>query len=88
MATHRINKGLIYKVATKRPYLGSLILIYDVCNALCTQKQRIEKELKNAFKQSFNTLMYYLNIKPPHPQNKKKKQQYVSVNYMEVGNEF
>ena len=73
MATHRINKDLVYKVATKRPYLGSLILIYDVCNALCPQKQRIEKELKNAFKQSFNTLMYYLNITATPPPKQEKK---------------
>lgn len=66
------------------------VLIYDVCDALCTQRKRMGKELKNAFKHRFNILMHYLNLKGTLSSKKKEKKdkECVSVNYMEVGNAF
>jgi hypothetical protein len=60
-----------------------------VCNALCTKRKRIAR-VKCSFKQSFNTLMYYLNLTTTKEMEEKKgkEKHCISVGCLEASIAF
>lgn len=85
MATHRINKGRVYKVGTERPYWGKFgffsINLWCVQCTLHSKKANRERILKYAFKQSLNALMYNLNFNSHLPTviNKRRKNMFLWI---------